>query len=140
MYPYLSNNIEIWGRTHQYLLQSLFIAQKRIIRNIDGSSYLAHSSPIFKKYSILKLHDIFIYSVCCRMFRLREEYGFDGHHNVNTRFRDTPRTSRQRLTMCQKAFSFTGPSEWNSLPDDFRNIERISVFKRKLREYLVSKY
>ena len=48
VYPYLSNNIEIWGRTHQYLLQSLFIAQKRIIRNIDGSSYLAHTSPLKK--------------------------------------------------------------------------------------------
>ena len=140
VYPYLSNNIDIWGRTHSYLLQSLFVAQKRIIRNIDGAPYLAHTSPLFKKYSILKVHDIFIYSVCCRMFKMRSENGFIPNHNVNTRFRDMPRTSWQRLTMCQKTFSFTGPSEWNNLPNDLKNIEKISVFKRKLREYLINKY
>ena len=140
VYPYLSNNICVWGRTHSYLLNSLFIAQKRIIRNIDGASYLAHTSPLFKKYSILKVHDIFIYSVCCRMFNLRNVNGFGVNHNVNTRYRDMPRTSRQRLTMCQKAFSFTGPSEWNSLPDDLRNIEKFSAFKRKLKQYLIDKY
>ena len=140
VYPYLSNNIAVWGKTHAYLLNSLFIAQKRIVRNIDGASYLAHTSPIFKKYSILKVHDIFIYVVCCRMFKLREENGFGTNHEVNTRFRHLPRTSWQRLTMCQKAFSFTGPTEWNSLPSEIRNIDKISTFKRRIREYLIDKY
>lgn len=140
VYPYLSYNISVWGSTHSYLLNSLFITQKRIVRNIDGSPYRAHTSPLFKKYSILKVHDIFIYIVCCRMFNKRDDDCFRVNHNVNTRFRDMPRSSWQRLTMCQKAFSFTGPSEWNKLPESVRNIGRIGTFKKKMREYLISKY
>ena len=47
VYPYLSKNVDIWGGTHSHFLHSLSIAQKRIIRNIDGASYLAHTSPLF---------------------------------------------------------------------------------------------
>lgn len=138
VYPYLSYNIIIWGKTHSYLLDSLFVMQKRIVRNIAAAPFLAHTTPLFREFSILKIPDIFKYAVCCHMFKLKNT--FDAPHTANTRFRDLPRTTYHRLTMTQRAVSFTGPSEWNLLPDHIRNIRKFNCFKKALKSYLLSGY
>ena len=138
VYPYLSYNIIIWGKTHAYLLNSLFLLQKRIVRNIAAAPFLAHTNPIFREFSILKLHDIFKYAVCCHMFKLKNT--FVAPHSVNTRSRNLPRTTYHRLTMTQQAVSFTGPTEWNSLPSNIKNIEKFNLFKKELKNYLLSAY
>ena len=45
-----------------------------------------------------------------------------------------------RLKMCERAFSVSGPREWNSLPSDVRNIKDISTFKKQLKTYLFKEY
>ena len=39
-----------------------------------------------------------------------------------------------------RAFTFTGPSVWNSLPDDLRSAGTLNTFKRNLKTYLFKKY
>lgn len=56
--PFLSYGIQIWGSTYDFRLHKLHLLQKRVVRMIDGADRLAHSSPIFRKYQILKIHDI----------------------------------------------------------------------------------
>ena len=47
VYPYLIYCIEIWGTASQIHLQPLFLAQKRVVRIITFSHYLAHTHNLY---------------------------------------------------------------------------------------------
>jgi len=42
---------------------------------------------------------------------------------------------RLRTKFAERAFSFSGPVEWNCLPNDLRTITDTNVFKKKLKAY-----
>jgi hypothetical protein len=58
IYPYLLYCNLVWGGTFPGHLQPLFLLQKKIIRIVTNSDYLAHTDPLFRQTSILKLEDI----------------------------------------------------------------------------------
>ena len=58
IYPFLIYGITIWGNTYPSTLQHLYILQKKAIRIITFSKYDEHSSPLFKRLNIMKLHDL----------------------------------------------------------------------------------
>ena len=47
VYPYLSYNVCVWGSTFKTHLNPIIILQKKIIRLITNSPYLAHTRPLF---------------------------------------------------------------------------------------------
>jgi len=49
---------------------------------------------------------------------------------------DSYSTLRLRTKFGERAFSFSGPASWNSLPAELRTISDTSVFKNKLKTYL----
>ena len=55
MLPHINYIILIWGHHHKTITQ----LQKRAIRVITLSKYLAHTEPLFKNLNILKVEDIF---------------------------------------------------------------------------------
>ena len=52
-------------------IQPLIVAQKKIVRIISHSHYLAHTAPLFHRLRILQLEDIYRYYVGIRMVRLK---------------------------------------------------------------------
>ena len=58
IYSFLTYGIIVWGNTYSSNLQPLIILQKKAIRIITFSDFRAHTSPIFKQLSLLKLCDV----------------------------------------------------------------------------------
>ena len=56
VYPYLTYCSTVWASTYVTNLNRIFLLQKRAVRAITNSDYLAHSAPLF---SDLKILDIF---------------------------------------------------------------------------------
>ena len=52
----LSYGISVWGLTYSSLI---FVIQKKVIRAITFNKGTAHSTPLFNRLQILKLHQIF---------------------------------------------------------------------------------
>ena len=59
--PFLTYCLQVWGNTYPSKLSRLTILQKKFIRMIDSADQRAHTSPIFKKYNVLKLDDLIKY-------------------------------------------------------------------------------
>ena len=59
--PYLSYCSEVWGRTYITNLNPLFVKQKKFVRIIGRLSRHDHTTPLFLKFKILKLFDLFEY-------------------------------------------------------------------------------
>ena len=140
LYPYLSYNVVVWGSTFRCHLNPLVLIQKRIIRLIAGAEFLAHTTPLFKEFRVLKFDDIFIYSVSIYMFKAIKDGCFAPQHNLATRHGHEISSSFNRLTTTQHSLSFTGPKIWNDLPLLLREISSLPLFKRKLKNYLIDFY
>ena len=60
-YPHIDYCCEIWGNTYSTNIQCLYLLQKRVVRNVTHSEYLASTNELFIKLNILKLKDIVKY-------------------------------------------------------------------------------
>ena len=65
---HLSYGIALWGVANYTLLQKVYLLQKRAIRAITRSEYLAHTDPLFTKLKILKMNDIYLTNIASLMW------------------------------------------------------------------------
>ena len=140
LYPFMSYNILIWGSTYNRHIEPLVIQQKRIIRTIANAKFLDHTSPLFKKYEILKVKDVYRYQLLVHTHKAISENAYNTPHDRNTRYQNLARPVFHHLTLTQHAVSHMGPTEWNKLPSELRNIVSIKCFKKRLKTFLMKDY
>ena len=61
-------------------------------------------------------------------------------HSHNTRGSEYNFVLSRDLSRSQSSFSFVSIKHWNSLPTSIKSIGEFRVFKRKLKEFLISQY
>ena len=140
VYPYLNYNIITWAATSHSHLYPLIIQHKRIIRLLTDSHFREHTTPLFSRLGLLKLLDIYKYNLLIYIQKLIWNGKFQPDHDVNTRSRNLAVPTFQRLTRTQQSVSYAGPSLWNDLPNYLKEIVSPSIFKRKLKVYLIGQY
>lgn len=142
VYPYFLYGNIVWGGTNVQHLRPLQLLQKKIIRLITNSSYLAHTSPLFKQTNVLKLTDLHNYLLCLHMFTLKQNNNaiFECVHNHYTRHREDARSAFQRLSVAQKSLSCAAPQAWNAVPRGIRECDSYNVFKREVKDYFINAY
>ena len=137
VYSYVIYCNVVWGGASQCYLDRLIMLQKRAVRVITGSDYLARTNPLFHKTGLLKIQDIHIYLLAVYMYHKQKNFP---EHSYHTRFKCNSRPSFQRLASTQRSLLYSAPMAWNSVPLEIRNSSSISVFKSKLKHNLLSKY
>ena len=138
IYPYLTYNVISWGGTYNSHLSNLITQQKRIVRAIADAPFLEHTTPIFLRLKLLKFPDVYKFHVALHMYENHGKYRRT--HNVNTRFRNFSLPSFNRLTICQHAISYQGPTIWNELPNALKEISSKNVFKTHLKLFFLNQY
>lgn len=140
-YPFILYCNIVWGGCTQNHLNKILLLQKRIVRIITKENYLAHTDPLFKRTGILKITDLHTYLCAIEAFKTFKSQGFNYlDHPYDTRHRNKPVPTMQRLTTAKKSLSHSLPQTWNSLPDTIKEAKSLNVFKKLCREYLLSKY
>ena len=66
--PFIDYGISIWGTAANTYLDRIFKLQKRAIRIINHSPFLAHTSSIFYDLKLLNVYDIYKYQLGIFMF------------------------------------------------------------------------
>ena len=140
IYPYLAYSVVVWGNTSYVHIKPLILQQKRIIRIISDAGYRDHTTPLFRRFSILKFTDIHRFFMLIFTRKAILNGSFQCLHSVNTRNRDQAIPTYQRLSQTQRSVNFHGPSLWNSLPLDLKNIEKLPCFKKKLKLHILNEY
>ena len=69
IFPYLIYCVEIWGSASDAHLLPLILLQKKIVRVISFSPYLAHTKEIFLKLNILLFKDLVVHRIGIQMFK-----------------------------------------------------------------------
>ena len=129
VYPHLIYGILLWGDSADIYVNHLLLLQKKIIRLITCSSYLAHTGPLFHRTGILTIRDVYKFVLGCYMFGRKNLLQYPVH-SYNTRNKNIAIPSFQRLALSERSLSCSGPKLWNSLPEEIRNCNSVANFKR----------
>jgi hypothetical protein len=128
VYPHIEYCNVVWASTYKHNLRRINLLQKRASRILNKCKFDAHTDPLFKKCSILKLHDIFFSQVgkfmySCRNGLLPEKFHHMFQQNNQTHSYNTRNVRAIRMLLCrtnirQFAIRFQGPKFFNLLPTD----------------------
>ena len=148
VYPYLQYCVSVWGSTYTSNLNRLVLLQKRIIRILAKVPFDAHTDPIFKEFQLLKFEEIYFLQLGIFMSKYSIHSlpkNFDDMfprineiHGYNTRRARDFYLTKCRTKMRQFSIIYQGPLFYNSLSSDIRDASSLSIFKSKLKFYLLS--
>ena len=150
VYPHFTYGILIWGSTPTTNLNSLTKLQKRIIRIITHSEWLAHTNPLYLKNNLIKIADLFQYLTCIYMFKVihrghatdikNELVLMDKYHNYNTRKENIFLLPKCNTITAKQSILYRGPKYWNFLPKFIIETKSIAKFKQYLKNLILSNY
>ena len=146
--PYLTYCNIIWGKCASYLLQKLFLLQKRAIRIITNSPYLAHTNDLFSKLKVLNIYKLHSYFVGSFMFSYMNNMVpkpfrdfFTLNSNINhyvTRNSNKFYIPNYRYNFSRAMIKYKGPVLWNSIPDNVKCSPSMHLFKQRYKFYLIN--
>ena len=133
------------------LRERLNVLQRKMIRFINGLDFRAHVDVgNVKELSWLTIPDRVKFFQMAHIFRIRNKLApnyllpnftaISTAHSYNTRGSGYNFVVSRELSLSQSSFAFTAIKHWNSLPNDVKCIGEFRVFKRKLKEFLISQY
>ena len=138
IFPHLYYCNPIWSTTYPTHLTRLITLQKRVIRIITSSDYLAHTSPLYKQMHILKIPDIKEMYIATCLYNGINDTG--RLHNYPTRHRHLICIPNHRLTIYEHSFMYQRCLVWNSIPNVIKSSPSLRLFKWRFKQHLLSKY
>ena len=87
----------------------------------------------------MTVRQLVVYHTILIIYKIRlhkePEYLYTCVHREN--IRQNIVVEKTELTLTRKGFIFRGAENWNSLPMEIRNIDKIGQFKPKLKQWLL---
>ena len=140
--------LKVWGSTQAVHLNKAQKVQNFAVRVAIGNvRKYDHVSPFYKDLEWLRVKDKYFYDVCILTFKILRNflpdwlYTFETVHsvsNISTRQRDNLIVRRTYTNIGARDFNIRGAIFWNTLPQEVREINSLSNFKAKLRNYLLN--
>ena len=156
IHSYISYGLIVWSQASAIYTNKIKLIQKKALRIITNSDYLAHTKPLFKKLNILNFddmikhqfasimwdqdHDLLPNSISCFFKPVSQIHGY------NTRMVSAGKLSENiaihTSTHGKKMFKFTGPRILNNLKDQhfYKNSKSKNVFIKRYKKYLIDMY
>ena len=140
----------LWANSHVTNIRKLQLLQKKAIRIITSSHYIAHTDPLFSITKLLKLDDMYTYQLGIFMHKVKH---FQLPQHMSSMFLRTENIHKHKLrnqnayyiqqirTNTRKStIHFSGPTIWNTLPANLRKVVCIRQFKKKFKQLLLTKF
>ena len=175
IYSHIMYAIHVWGSPCDTELHKILLLQKKAVRMMTRNDYFVHgrwnrvhSNPLFKELGILKVQDVFkfslsIFILCCLELRSPSIFHnwFIKNHTVH-RYNTTSNTnivmrnyfeienveltnilhtrSANLVNYGAKTLKVSGPIIWNSLPENIRVKQSVLSFKMLLKKHILLGY
>ena len=130
--------IEFWGQASEYLIHRIFVLQKQAIRILSGVGPRESCRTLFPILEILPLPALYIYQIII-FFKKHPHYleQAKATHNYGTRHRNNYVLSKHRSSAFEKGASYAGKIFYNKLPQNIKDLESLTLFKKKLKLFLL---
>ena len=148
--PYLNYGILLWGNTYRTYFDKLIKLQKWAIRTVSNSHYRSHSGPLFAKYNILTVDDMYLLELGVFMYRYSMNElppAFNNYfkkrsdiHGYKTRHANDLNLTNNKKTFSDRTLRTSGPILWNSLDNSIKRSKSVKHFRNQMKQNLISKY
>ena len=142
----------IWGAAHETALDPVYKMQKRIIRNITNSEFLAHTSPLFKELELLKLPDLNEHETLKFIYNYEQEHlpgsllsnKIPKCHDIHSYY--TRQQEHYHLKHYDTNIAFNssvisrGLFKWNELNPSIRSENSFKAFSNKVKSDIIQSY
>ena len=144
--PHLQYGNMLWINASNTLLNRLHLLQKRVIRIVAKSHYLAHTNNIFKQLRVLTVYELG--KLQLGEFMYRSEKGLlpnslqnwfrcnNDVHCYNTRNSKNLHSIYYRTATGQRSVKYQGYLTWSALDDSLKQSASLRQFKFKYKKYL----
>lgn len=151
IYPYIMYCNTVWAATCPTFLNMIFSIQKKFLRMMSLAKRSDSSAPLFRKFKLLSIFNVNIYQTCVFMYKyvhlthqlpstFQNFFTFSSdRHSYNTRRSEYFHLPYCRTSLCQHTLKYRGPSLWNNLPPSLQSTSTLSLFKKHLKNFLMSK-
>ena len=140
----------LWANSHVTNTRKLQLLQKKAIRIITSSHYIAHTEPLFSMTKLLKLDDLYKYQLGIFMHKVSHcqlpqnmssmFVRTDNIHSHQLRNHNAYYIQQIRTNTRKSTINFSGPKFWNTIPTNLRQLASIHQFKKKFKALLLTKY
>jgi len=134
----------VWSNSNDYCMIRLYRLQKKAIRIISGSHYLAHTEPIFLSLKCFNVFELNNYNIAIFMFlchkgfiptSLSNKFHFNFEiHSYGTRQSSHFHVPLIKTSVSKNSIFFKGPILWNELPLHVRSSPTLNTFKRRYKQ------
>ena len=148
--PFLNYCILAWANCTNFNMNRLFRLQKKAIRIINHSEYLAPSMPIFLNLKLLNIYDMYNFQIAIFMYMCFKNVLPPSNlshfkltstvHEHRTRNCNNFNLPCTRTSAFHKSIFVNGPQIWNNLPNHIRESPSLIVFKRRYKTFLLDRY
>ena len=129
------------GRQNNANLDSLFIAQKKVIRTCSYSLWLEHSTPLFLSLNKLKIRDIYTYQLAVHMYHYHHNLlppGLPNNkftiqsdiHSYNTKQALDLHIDSTNTKLAENTIRIQGPIIWNSINKTTRKCRILCLLQK----------
>jgi hypothetical protein len=147
VHSHLSYCTPILSCASNHNIQLITKVQKKAIRTITNSTYLAHTEPLFNQLKILSFPALILYSNVKLMHSVMYEYSPPSFRNIwhRNEHRDINHDLRNandliiphaRIELFKKSLLFQLPTAWNSLDIGIQLQHNKFTFNHALKEHL----
>ena len=154
IFSHLSYGIEVWGASIAKNLKRITGTQKKAVRIIKKSHWLAHTEPRMKDLEILKVKDQHQFQCLTLMFNMIKGVSpdvFNYRLNLNTNLCQrglrssvsNPNDIRLPAHSCshsKTSFQTAAPLFWNEISEEFKKIDSTKRFKKQIKSTLLQTY
>ena len=146
-YPHLIYGITVWGSAGTTLRNRIQVIQNRAVRLISPS---LNTNDCYTANKLLKLDDVYVYFLLVKIFyiiKLGNNSYFTNiiqnclpNHSHNTRYLEDDLFIPPFYCTSggQNSFLYRGIKYWNELSAELRSVPDVSVFKRRLKTFLLN--
>ena len=147
IHPHLLYCINIYSIATSSNLKRLNLLQKRAIRIINKSPYLAHTQPLFTESKVLPLDKLIIQAKLLFMHSIEYGYGpisffetwqknHQRNQNLNLRNADDFYLPAPKYDFFKRIPVYSLPNEWNNLAEEIKYQFNRTTFKIAVKSHL----
>ena len=129
----------------------LDILQRKMVRFVQGMDFMAHvGTKELKDLSWLLMKDRVMYFRMIHLFRIRNDLApgylksnftmLNQSHSYSTRGSSHNFHLSKQISKSPTAFTFLAIKQWNSLPNLIKDCSSLVLFKKKLKDFLISSH
>ena len=147
--PYVNYGVLALGSANKSYLEKKLKLQKWAVRTISNRHYRSHSGPLFHKYGILNIYDVYVElgvfmykyyndllpKIFKDFFTQRSDI-----HNYYTRNSENYNHTKNKKVFTDRAVRTTGPILWDSINDLAKNSNSLKHFRQNLKTNYILSY